>query len=289
VIQITDDEKFFYKDSVKDLDYAYDLARENIKDIIAFGFDIKKTFIFIDTDYMGHMYRNVCKVQKKVTSNQIDHMLGFHDREPGTVNCGMYAYPAIQAVPSFPSTFKIQLGKDYKRFRCLIPCAIDQDPYFRMTRDIADRCGELKTSTFYSKFVPGLGGPKGKMSSSTGASIFLTDTEKQIRKKMKGAFSGGGITKEIHERDGADLTNDTAYQYLKFFLEDDKELEMIAKEYGSGRMSTGEIKKRCCDVIVPLIQNFQRNRSQVTDEMVDAFMTIRRLDMPGYYKPSTDV
>lgn len=43
---------------------------ENIKDIIALGFDMDKTFIFMDTEYVrninfnfqvGHMYKNVCK------------------------------------------------------------------------------------------------------------------------------------------------------------------------------------------------------------------------------------
>jgi tryptophanyl-tRNA synthetase len=34
---------------------------ENIKDIIAVGFDPEKTFIFLDTKYIGHMYPNVCR------------------------------------------------------------------------------------------------------------------------------------------------------------------------------------------------------------------------------------
>ena len=42
VIQITDDEKFFWKDM--SLDECYRLGRENVKDIIACGFDITKTF-----------------------------------------------------------------------------------------------------------------------------------------------------------------------------------------------------------------------------------------------------
>ena len=45
VIQMTDDEKFFFKDG-KNLDDYTDLAYENAKDIIACGFDPDKTFIF---------------------------------------------------------------------------------------------------------------------------------------------------------------------------------------------------------------------------------------------------
>jgi tryptophanyl-tRNA synthetase len=51
VIQLTDDEKFLWKDLK--LDEARRLAFENAKDIIACGFDIEKTFIFSDFDFIG--------------------------------------------------------------------------------------------------------------------------------------------------------------------------------------------------------------------------------------------
>ncbi|KRH92008.1 Cytoplasmic tryptophanyl-tRNA synthetase, partial [Pseudoloma neurophilia] len=44
IIQITDDEKFLFKDL--DLDCTLNFATENIKDIISFGFNPEKTFIF---------------------------------------------------------------------------------------------------------------------------------------------------------------------------------------------------------------------------------------------------
>ncbi len=51
IIQLTDDEKFLWKDL--SLDKARELAVQNAKDIIACGFDKNKTFIFRDTDYVG--------------------------------------------------------------------------------------------------------------------------------------------------------------------------------------------------------------------------------------------
>ena len=50
VIQLTDDEKFLWKDL--SLEEAHRLAHENAKDIIAVGFDEEKTFIFSDITYM---------------------------------------------------------------------------------------------------------------------------------------------------------------------------------------------------------------------------------------------
>lgn len=51
VIQMTDDEKYLWKELT--LEQAHGYAVENAKDIIACGFDVNKTFIFSDLDYMG--------------------------------------------------------------------------------------------------------------------------------------------------------------------------------------------------------------------------------------------
>lgn len=79
--------------------------------------------------------------------------------------------------------FRITL---YQQVRCLIPCAIDQDPYFRMTRDVAPRLKLPKPALIHSKFFPALQGAKTKMSASDiNSAIFLTDTAKQIKTKVK--------------------------------------------------------------------------------------------------------
>lgn len=51
VVQLTDDEKCLWKDLTVEESMA--LARENAKDIIAMGFDVNKTFIFSNLDFMG--------------------------------------------------------------------------------------------------------------------------------------------------------------------------------------------------------------------------------------------
>ncbi len=51
VIQLTDDEKFLWKDI--SMEEAKSFAEENIKDIIALGFDPNNTFIFSDLEYFG--------------------------------------------------------------------------------------------------------------------------------------------------------------------------------------------------------------------------------------------
>lgn len=61
-----------------------------------------------------------------------------------------------------------------------------QDPYFRMTRDVAPRIGYPKPALLHSTFFPALQGAQTKMSASdANSSIFLTDTPKQIKNKVQ--------------------------------------------------------------------------------------------------------
>ena len=144
----------------------------------------------------------------------------------------------MQAAPSFPSSFPHIFGSRVD-VPCLIPCAIDQDPYFRMTRDVAPRLGFKKPALIHSKFFPALQGSDSKMSASDESSaIFCTDTPKQIKEKVnKYAFSGGRETVEDHRRLGGDLAVDVSYQWLTFFQHDDAELSASATRTRRARCS----------------------------------------------------
>jgi tryptophanyl-tRNA synthetase len=272
VIQMTGDEKFLYKKIT--LAEAAQFTRDNCRDIIAVGFDVNKTFIFSDLDYIQHLYPNMLRIQKAVTVNQVRGIFGVDDSS----NIGKVAFPACQAAPSFSSSFPHIFG-DRKDMMCLIPCGIDQDPYFLMTRDVAPRIGFLKPALIHSKFIPSLLGIDEKMSSSNpDSAIFLTDTEKQIKDKiMIHAFSGGRATLAEHRALGADLNVDIPYLYLTFFLEDEAELKQIGDDYGSGKLLTREVKERLIVLINDIVTAHQVARANVTDEVVDAFMSIRKL------------
>jgi len=280
VIQITDDEKFFFKGEYT-LEQYQKYGIENCKDILALGFDPERTFIFMDTEYMGGpFYANVCKVQKAITWNQLRGIFGITESD----NTGKSAYPAVQAAPSFSNSFPHIFG-NRTNVPCLIPQGIDQDPYFRMTRDIAHKLKYQKPACIHSKFFPSIQGAQEKMSSSVNANatIFLTDSAKQIETKVKKyAYSGGGATLEEHREKGANLDVDIPYQYLTFFLEDDEKLEEIKQKYGKGEMLTSEVKKVLIEVLSKLITEHQQKRAKITTEDVRAFMKIRQIkvDVP---------
>ena len=132
-------------------------------------------------------------------------------------NIGKIHFASIQAAPSFSNSFP-QIFGTQSNIPCLIPCAIDQDPYFRLTRDVAVKLKYPKPALIHAKFFPALQGPQTKMSASdVNSSIYMNDTPAQIKNKVnKHGFSGGQETVEEHRRLGGNPDVDVAYQYLGF-------------------------------------------------------------------------
>ncbi|KAH6683501.1 tryptophanyl-tRNA synthetase [Plectosphaerella plurivora] len=281
VIMLTDDEKFLFSEKLS-IEDVRGFSKTNLKDILAVGFSPDRTFVFSDYDYMGgEFYANVTRIAKRITYNTAKAVFGFDD----SCNIGKIHFASIQAAPSFGNSFPhIFPGHPApQKIPCLIPCAIDQDPYFRVTRDVAAGLKYAKPSLIHARFLDSLGGPGSKMSSSIESSaIFLKDTPKQILNKMnRYAFSGGQETAEQQRELGANPDVDVAYQYLRFFLEDDEELAQIERDYRSGKMMTGEIKKRCADELSKFCTDFQERRANISDETVELFMSRRPLKWRG--------
>jgi tryptophanyl-tRNA synthetase len=275
---LTDDEKYIFSEK-RTIEEVQSYTRSNAADIIATGFDLKKTFIFSDYDFMGGaFYRNVTRISKYVTLNVARAVFGFNDS-----SCiGKVHFGAIQGATSFASSFPHIFGTDESKTHlipCLIPCAIDQDPYFRMTRDVAARLHFAKPSLIHSRFLDALQGPGSKMSASIETSaVFMKDQPNQIKNKInKYAFSGGQATEAEQREKGGDAGKDVSYQYLTFFLEDDEELERIRVAYSKGEMLTGELKAKCISELQSYVKAFQERRVLVTEDIIDEFMKIRPL------------
>jgi len=253
--QITDDEKFLCKPELS-LEKTNKLAYENALDLIALGFNPKLTHIIVDTDYAKPLYKIALQVAKKVTTSSAKAIFGFTDE----TNIGMMFWPAMQAAPCFlPSVL------EGRPVRTLIPAAIDQDPYWRIVRDVAPKLGYPKTAAIHNIFLPALEGP-GKMSTTAGehSTIFTTDTPKEVEQKiMKYAFSGGRGSVSEHREKGGVPEVDVSYQWLKIMFEpDDRRLKAIYDDYRSGKMLTGELKHILIDKVNAFLKKHQAEKER---------------------------
>lgn len=265
--QFTDDEKFLFrkKEEAKLGDYTK-IAYENALDVIALGFDPKKTFFLIDSmpKHAGVMYREAVKIADRITASTVKAAFGFKD----DFSIGQFFFTSVQAVPAIlPSVLK---GKNIP---CLIPLAVDQDPHFRVARDVLPKLGFYKPAIIHAKFLSGLLAD-GKMSASIPHStIYTTDTAQDVEEKIKKhAFSGGRGSLKEHRKLGGDPDIDVCYQWLHAFFEpDDKKLKKIHNDYKSGKLLTSELKDYTIKKINAFLKEHQRRREQAKKQL-DRFL-----------------
>ncbi|WP_457753079.1 tryptophan--tRNA ligase [Thermococcus sp.] len=252
-VQITDDEKFLFKPNLSFEDtkkWAYD----NILDIIAVGFDPDKTFIFQDSEFTK-IYEMAIPIAKKVTYSMAKAVFGFTEQS----KIGMIFYPAIQAAPTF-----------FEKRRCLIPAAIDQDPYWRIQRDFAESLGYYKTAALHSKFVPPLTGLEGKMSASKSeTAVYLTDDPEEAGKKIwKFALTGGQPTLKEQREKGGNPEKCVVFKWLEIFFEpNDKALLERYHACKSGALLCGECKRYLIKKVQKFLKEHQKRREKAKDEI----------------------
>lgn len=278
VFQMADDEKYWFKNM--DFDNIYELGFKNARDIIALGFNPDKTFIFSNRDFSRdpHYQKIAFDILKHVNINQIQAIFGI----PANGCAGQLMWPVYQSTAAFSQAFEALFGS--QNVLCLVAYAIDQDPYFRLCRDVAPKLGFYKPCSIMCRFLPALEGDE-KMSTTnatTGShvenkTIFMSDTPDEIKSKInKYAFSGGQATLKEHREKGGNPDIDISFQWLKHFMDDDECLADIEAKYRSGEMLSGELKKIAIDCITELVNKHQQNRDTITDDLVMRFYNINK-------------
>ena len=254
--QMTDDEKFLIDDETtlqETRKYAYD----NALDLIALGFKPENTFIIYDVEDIDLIYDIALEVSKRITYSTARATFGFQD----STNVGWIFWPALQAAPCF--IHKKLTGENVP---ALIPAAIDQDPYWRVTRDIAQKLGYHKPAQIHCRFLPGLGAG-GKMSASEPEnSIFMSDPPEVVKRKVWNAFTGGKGTASEQRKEGADPGVCSIFQYYYFlFEENDHKLATREQECKAGKRLCGDCKKDLTEKLNRFLAEHQRKREKAKD------------------------
>ncbi len=262
--QLTDDEKYLFNFDM-DQETTHSYALENALDVIALGFDPKKTHIMIDTDYIKTLYPIALRVAKRLNFSNVKAVFGFDN----SVNIGSIFYTSIQSAPCFvPTELK---GRDVP---VVIPCGIDQDPHFRLTRDVASKIGYCKPALLHNKLAPSLDGT-GKMSASIPkTTIFTTDEPSDVKSKLSDAFTGGCISaKEQREKGGnPDICAIQNYRYY-LFEEDDEVVADISMRCRQGEILCGECKSLLIHKVNTFLERHKKGREKAKD-IIDGLLLI---------------
>jgi tryptophanyl-tRNA synthetase len=258
VIMLTDDSKYLFnsKYTLEDI-RRYTIG--NAKDILAFGFDLKLTYMFSSLENSnGLLYECSLEFAKRITPEEVHQHTGF---QYGSMNIGMFNFFAKQSAGFMPGSFQdILPDVKTKGLPSLTVIGTDVDPFFWISRKYASQVGERTPSFIYTSLVPSLD-PKdtGKMSASvTSSAIFLDDAVSVAEEKLRKQFSSNDAR-----------TRSTMLDYLRAYqsnVEDFATLEGLSHD---------ELVHEVVEAIKAYLVEFQGRRKEITDEVLAAFMKPR--------------
>ena len=155
---------------------------------------------------------------------------------------------------------------------------MDQDPYMRLTRDVAMKAGLRKPAAVYSKYVSGL--TREPMSASKPeTSVFLVDSNEDIKQKIWMAFTGGRSTVKEQKKLGGNPEVCVVYEWLKVFVFDDlKAMNEHAARCRSGELLCGECKRVLAEALIRKLAEHKARKKQAL-EVIDKFF-LHEVDVP---------
>lgn len=245
---------------------------EIVRDYLAAGIDPKRSVIFLQTEvpaiaeltWFFAMLLGYGRLMRNPTIKTEIEIKGLGDRY--SFGFLMYAVGQIADILSFRPKY--------------VPVGEDQVPHIEMTREIARRFNQVYCGVDPNKVddatqveaggvfpIPealvgriarlvGVDG-KNKMSKSLGNAIFLSDTPKQVKKKVNRIFTG-----RQNPTDPGD-PNNALFEYVNAFIPDEARVTELKDRYARGdNIGDGEIKAHVGDAINELLEPMRQRRAE---------------------------
>ena len=253
-------------------------------DYLSAGLDPAKTTIFVQSAVpelteLAFYYMNlvtVSRVQRNPTVKTEIKMRNFETSIP----VGFFCYPVSQAA-------------DISMFKATtVPAGADQEPMIELTREIVGRFNNVSGETLVEPEIllptnaaclrlPGTDG-KAKMSKSLGNCISLSDTSKDVAKKVKGMYTD---PLHLNISDPGHLEGNCPFIYLDAFCTDEKfkrhcsefeSLQDLKDRYCAGGVGDGTVKKILISVLEEELAPIRERRKQWEQDIPGVFEILRR-------------
>lgn len=270
---ISDDESYVAR-KIESQEIGLKNSFRLVREALAYGYDPKRTHFIIDQIYTD-IYNLAIKLSRGINISTVKAIYNYKDSD----NIGLTFYPSVQSAHViFPQTLGIS--------NVLVPIGLDEDTHLRASRDVAEKFGYRKASVLHSRFLPGIDGKK--MSKSKGNAVYLLkDSPSEIKKKVSQAFSGGRATVDEHRRLGGIPEIDIAYMYMKYLFFNTEEAKQLHKDYKSGRLLSGDMKKMLHEEIMKKIEPMKERLKRITvKEMADSIMRNENVDVESLIEKS---
>lgn len=267
-------------------------------DYLAAGLDPSKVNIFVQSAVpelteLAFYYMNlvsVSRVQRNPTVKTEIEMRGF---EGESVPTGFFCYPISQAadITLFHGT--------------TIPVGEDQKPMIELTNEIVRRFNNIYGDTLNECRVllpenqacmrlPGTDG-KAKMSKSLGNCIYLSDSPKELKKKVNSMFTDplhlniedpGHLEGTYTDAEGNEQHyQNTVFIYLDAFCEDSdfekflpdyKNLDEMKAHYMRGGLGDGTCKKFLLNILNDRLEPMRQRRAEYEKDIKSVYEVLKR-------------
>lgn len=249
-------------------------VRQNVLEValdyLSVGIDPAKTTIFIQSQVpelaeLTCYYMNlvsVARVQRNPTVKTEIKMRNFEQSIP----VGFFCYPVSQAadITAFNAT--------------TVPVGEDQEPMIELTREIVARFNHIYGPTLVEPEIllpdnaacmrlPGTDG-KAKMSKSLGNCIYLSDTTKELSKKVKSMYTD---PLHLNVDDPGHLEGNAPFIYLDAFCTDEhfakylpayNNLTELKDHYTRGGLGDGTVKKFLNAILEEMLVPIRARRAE---------------------------
>ena len=262
--------------------------RQNIVEValdyLSAGLDPEKCTLFIQsqipelaelTTYLMNLV-TVSRVQRNPTVKTEIKMRNFEANIP----LGFFCYPVSQAA-------------DITLFKATtVPAGEDQEPMIEVTRELVRRFNQVYSPVLVepeillpekatARRLPGTDG-KEKMSKSLGNCIYLSDSEKEVWKKVK-KMSNGEPRMSMDEP--GHLEGNAVFTYLEAFSSDEdfaefwpeyNNLAELKEHYVRGGIGDGNCKKFLNSVINKMLEPMRQRRHEFEQDIPEIFNILRK-------------
>lgn len=253
-------------------------------DYLSAGLDPAKTTIFIQSQVpelaeLAFYYMNlvsVSRVQRNPTVKTEIKMRNFEQSIP----VGFFCYPVSQAsdITAFKAT--------------TVPAGEDQAPMIELTREIVNRFNHIYGPTLVEPEIllpdnavcmrlPGTDG-KAKMSKSLGNCIYLSDTSKEVKKKVNSMYTD---PEHLTIDSPGHLEGNCPFIYLEAlsndshfakYLPEYANLQALKDHYTRGGLGDGTVKKLLYNVLEELLAPIRERRAQFEADIPQVYEILRK-------------
>ena len=254
-------------------------------DYLACGLDPEKVTIFIQSQipelcelsfYFMDLV-SVSRLQRNPTVKTEVQMRGFAGE---SIPVGFFTYPISQAA-------------DITLFKATtVPAGQDQEPMLEQSREIVRRFNNIYGDILVEPNImlpdnaaclrlPGTDG-KAKMSKSLGNCIYLSDTAKELKKKVNSMYTD---PEHIHIEQPGHLEGNTVFTYLDAFCTDEdfqkylpeyQNLDELKAHYTRGGLGDGTCKKFLYNVLNDRLTPIRERRLELQKDIPAIYEILRK-------------